>query len=160
MALTVSTLANVPEGEGFIVEVGLEDHPTHPANDLDRDRIRDELEDPEWYVRTAEQAEEQKLVLEVDDFDHSRFPALVVLTAHPTKASEGTAIYLDNVESEEEAWWVLQRAMFELRTGVTENRNDDYIAKRIKQTIASSERPFHITASAVALIEFGADALG
>lgn len=44
MAITVNTLAEVPDSDGYIVEIGLEDHPTHPANKLDRDRIRDELQ--------------------------------------------------------------------------------------------------------------------
>lgn len=159
MALTVNTLGEVPEGEGYIVEIGLEENQSHPANEIDRDRIRDEMEGGEWYVRTGDQEEEQQLMLEVDDFDHSRLPAYVVLSAHPTKATRGIAIYLDEIETEDEAWWVLQLAISELRSNVGADSGDSVIAERIKSRIASTERPLAIGASAVSLIEFGVSTL-
>lgn len=159
MALTVNTLGEVPEGEGYIVEIGLEENQSHPANEIDRDRIRDEMDEGEWYVRTGDQDEEQRLMLEVDDFDHSRLPAYVILNGHLTKAAEGIAIYLDDVETEEEAWWILQLAISELRNSVGTDSSDTAVADRIKTRIASTERPLTIGASAVSLIEFGVNTL-
>lgn len=159
MVLTVNTLGEVPEGEGYIVEIGLEKHESHPANEIDRDSIRDEMEESEWYVRTGDQDEEQRLMLEIDNFDHSRLPAYVILTAHPTKATEGIAIFLNEVETEEEAWWVLKLAVSELRKNVGTVNDESAVAERIKTRIASTERPLTIGASAVSLIEFGVSTL-
>ena len=98
-------------------------------------------------------------MLEVDDFDHSRLPAYVILSAHPTEATEGIAIYLNEVETENEAWWVLQLAISELRNSVETDSGDSAVADRIKTRIASTERPLTIGASAVSLIEFGVSTL-
>lgn len=156
MALTVNTLGEMPEGEGYIVEVGLERNESHPANEISRDRIRDELKGGEWYVRTGDQEEEQRLILEVDHFDHTRLPAYVVLTSHPTECSEGVVVYLDEVETENEAWWVLKLAISELREAV-ENDDGDYttVVDRMKARVVSAERPLSIGASAISVIDFG-----
>ncbi|MFD1644663.1 hypothetical protein [Haloarchaeobius litoreus] len=115
MAITVNTLGEVPEGSGYIVEVGLEGT-NHPANQIDRDRIRDELGIGEWYVRTGNRTEEQQLTEQIEEHvSHTRLPAYLILPIHPEEADEAVVVHLDNVESERLAWEILQIAISNMR---------------------------------------------
>lgn len=109
----------------------------------------------EWYVRTGDQDDEQRLMLEVDEFDHTRLPAYVVLTSHPTDATDGVAIYLDEITSESEAWDVLQQTITELRNSIDEDTDTTELAERLKQAASKTERPLAMTAKAIAVIQFG-----
>lgn len=160
MALTVNTLAEVPEGNGYIVEVGLERNANHPANKIDRDQIRNELGVDEWYVRTGNEHEEKQLILEIDDLDHTRLPAYVVLTSNPRQATEGVAIHLDEVESEEEAWQILQTTIEVLRENVDTDDAESDFAEKLKKQLASTERPLAITSSAITVIQFSLGTIG
>lgn len=155
MALTVNTLAEVPDASGYIVELELAGT-GHPADRIDRDRIRDELEMDEWYVRTADQAEHQALMAQVDkEVDFQRLPAYLLLTAHPTEATEGVVIYLDAVKSEEAAWAVLQAAIAELRA-LTENSTQaspaEFVARHL--TERTTRDLLTLSANAITVINF------
>ncbi|WP_162993958.1 hypothetical protein [Halalkalicoccus subterraneus] len=160
MALTVNTLAEVPKGKGYIVEVGLERNTEHPANKIDRDQIRNELGVGEWYVRTGDKREEKQLIFDIDNIDHARLPAYVVLTSNPSQATEGVAIHLNEVKSEEEAWWILQTAIEVLRESMNADNGEFDFAEKMKKRFIATERPLSITASAITVIEFSMGIIG
>lgn len=155
MALSVNTLAEVPDASGYIVELELEGS-GHPADRIERDRIRDELDIDEWYVRTADQTEHQELMVQVNEkVDLQRLPAYLLLTAHPTTANEAVVIYLDTVNSKEAAWQVLQAAIAELRAlneSPTQARPAAFVAQQLaeRDTMAL----FSLSANAITVIEF------
>lgn len=100
------------------------------------------------------------MILDIDDLDHSRLPAYVVLTANPTEATEGIAIHLDEVESEEEAWWILQTAIAELRRSIDTVDDESDFAERMRDQILTAERSLAITSSAITVIQFGMGTVG
>lgn len=155
MAITVNTLAEVPDANGYIVEVGLEDS-DHPANQIDRDKIRNELEIGEWYVRTGDRSEEQQLMLQLENaVNHSRLPAYVILTSHPEEAREAVVLYLDDIDSEESAWRLLEAAISTLRTmGAKESQSIE--PSELARTILAehSLTALNISANAITIITF------
>lgn len=152
MAITVNTLAEVQEANGYIVELGLEGT-AHPANNIDRDQIRDELEVNEWYVRTGDSAEEQRTMMQIDkNIDHTRLPAYLILTDHPETAEEGVVIYLDDVDSEDEAWELLQAAISVMRANSESTQTATELAKRI--IAEHGERSLAISAGVIQIIQF------
>ena len=119
--MTVNTLGEVPDADGYIIELGMEDT-DHPAGTLDEDEIRDKMGLGEWYVRTADPEEEQELISQVDkQIDHARLPAYLILGSHPEDATEAVVIYLDGIEDAENAWAALEEAIDALRNLSTEN---------------------------------------
>ena len=152
MALTVNTLAEVPEASGYIVELGLEGT-EHPANNIDRDQIRDELEIKEWYVRTGDSTEEQKVMMQIDEnVNHTQLPAYLILTSHPENAEEGVVIYLDEVDSETEAWELLQSAISAMRTNTGSTETASQLAKAL--IAEHGERSLAISAGIIQVIQF------
>lgn len=114
--MSVNALCEVPDAEGYIIELGIEDS-NHPAAAIDRDRIRDEFALGEWYIRTGNQAEENNLMRRIDqEVNHERLPAYLILDSHPTEAREGLVIYLNRIDEESAAWLVLQEAIEQMRT--------------------------------------------
>lgn len=154
MALTVNTLAEVPGADTYIVELGLEGT-AHPANEIARSRIRDELEVGEWYVQTGDDAEEQDLIMQIEGtVDRARLPAYLVLTSHPEDAEEGIALYLDEVESEDEAWELLRTAVSEMRSAAEPTPNTAELTERIRTAVAE-HGGLSLSANAVTLVGFG-----
>lgn len=113
--MSVNTLGEVPDADGYIIELGMKGA-NHPAASLEKDKIRDKMELGEWYVRTGDPTEEQQLMTQIDrQVDHTKLPAYLVLSSHPEEATEAVVIYLDGVDSAEEAWNVLEDALSALR---------------------------------------------
>jgi len=136
MVLDVNTLVEAPEANTYIVELGLEGT-THPANEINRKRIRNELEMGEWYVQTGDSTEEQELMMRIDNtVDHTRLPAYLVLTSYPEEAEEGIVMYLGEVESKDEAWELLQTAVSEMRASAGTDTNITELSERMKSTVA------------------------
>lgn len=155
MALTVNTLAEVPDAEGYIVEVGLEGT-NHPANQIDRDQIRDELGIDEWYVRTGSRTEEQKLMLQVDEqVNHSRLPAYLILTSHPQNTEDAVVIYLSEVDSKDTAWELLRIAISEMQDMRDNTESKDSVAL-LARKIAEDHalETLSISANVVTVIQF------
>lgn len=155
MALTVNTLAEVPDAEGYVVEVGLEGT-NHPANQIDRDQIRDELGIDEWYVRTGSRTEEQELMLQVDEqVNHSRLPAYLILTSHPQDAKDAVVVYLNEVDSKETAWELLRIAiskMQDMRENTELKDRSVLLARKIAEDHALET--LSISANVVTVIQF------
>lgn len=123
--MTVNTLGEVQEADGYIIELGLRKS-GHPAASLDEDEIRDKMRLGEWYVRTGDPTEEQELMGQVDEqIDHHRLPAYLILGSHPQDATDAVVIYLDEVDTAEEVWQVLEEALSVLRDLNTEDDNLD-----------------------------------
>jgi hypothetical protein len=113
--MSVNTLGEVPDADGYIIELGMEGT-NHPAASLEEDRIRDEMDLGEWYVRTSDPTEEQELMSQINkQVDHTKLPAYLVLGSHPKEATDAVIIYLDEVDTAKKAWEVLERAIFALR---------------------------------------------
>lgn len=156
MALTVNTLAEVPEANAYIVELDLEGTP-HPADEIDRKRIRNELEMGEWYVQTGDSTEEQSLMRRIDNtVDHTRLPAYLVLTSHPEEAEEGVVMYLNEVESKDEAWELLQTAVSEMRANADTVAGTNELTERIKSAVVEREK-LSLSANAITVVTFALD---
>jgi co-chaperonin GroES (HSP10) len=162
MALTVTTLAEAPkEAEGYIVEVGLEEKNEHPANKIDwHKEIRDEIVSGGWYVRTGDNDEEEELILTIDELNHSRLPAYVILKQHPTEEQEGIAIHLDDVESKEEASQILEGAFAILESWADEEgerfKKPEEAFKILKEY---GPQTLSISINAIGVIQFGTNIL-
>jgi hypothetical protein len=127
--MSVNTLGEVPDADGYIIELGM--HSTdHPAATFDEDEVRDRMGLGEWYVRTGDSAEEQELMLQVDkEIDHARLPAYLVLGSHPEDATDAVVIYLNEIEDAENAWAALEEAIGALRDLSTENSDGVDVSK-------------------------------
>lgn len=146
--MSVNTLGEVPDANGYIVEIGVDS--AHPAASIDDDRIRERMELGEWYIRTANSSEEIDLMSQVDArIDHTRLPAYLILNSHPREAEEAVVVYLDGTETKDEAVEVLEQALVGLHEVATEDSEIDL-----------SELAEHLTArSALFALGVGADSI-
>lgn len=104
MARYTTNLAEVEGSKGYILEVALDDGTGHPVLDLGLEEVGREMGTDQLYVRTSDVAGTRDLMGRIEeDVDISRLPFLLLLSEDPAEAESAGVVYLDGVETREDA---------------------------------------------------------
>lgn len=104
MARYSTNLREVTGSGGYIIEVVLEQDEHHPLLELGLEEVGQEMGSDQLYVRTSDVAGTRELISRIeDDVEIHRHPFLLLLSEDPATADSAGVVYLDQINSQEEA---------------------------------------------------------